>query len=63
MKDLLLKNLANLLKVKTIITLILISVYSFLAVKGVVEANAFSNTVLMVVAFYFGTQNKKEEDK
>lgn len=61
-----LKNLANLIKVKTIVTLILTVVFSILAVQGKVGTEQFIVIFTTVIAFYFGTQaekNKNEEDK
>ena len=55
-----LKNLANLIKVKTIITLIVVAVFAFLAVKGSISADNVMIVVSMVVSFYFGTQHEKK---
>jgi hypothetical protein len=54
-----LKNLANLIKVKTIVTLIVLAVWAYLAVTGTINADAVDNVALMVIAFYFGTQHEK----
>lgn len=54
-----LKNLANLIKVKTIVTLIVLTVWAYLAVTGTINADAVDNIALMVIAFYFGTQHEK----
>lgn len=54
-----LKNLANLIKVKTIVTLIVLMVWAYLAITGTVNADAVNNVTLMVIAFYFGTQHEK----
>lgn len=62
MKDIL-KNLANLIKVKTIVTLIVILVFAVLAFRGVISPDNVMNIVLMVVAFYFGTQHEKKNTK
>ena len=50
------KNLANLLKVKTIVTISIVLVYSILALKGDILPDSVTNTFNMVIAFYFGTQ-------
>lgn len=55
-----LKNLANLIKVKTIVTLMVLAVWAYLAVVGVINADAVNNIALMVIAFYFGTQHEKK---
>lgn len=49
------KNLAALVKVKTIVTLIVVAVWAFLAIKNGVLKD-IDSTVMMVLAFYFGTQ-------
>jgi hypothetical protein len=54
-----LKNLANLIKVKTIVTLIVILVFAFLSVKGDITADNVMFVVTSVIAFYFGTQHEK----
>lgn len=54
-----LKNLANLLKVKTIVTLAVMTVFSALALKGVITADNVMIVVSTVIAFYFGTQHEK----
>ena len=54
------KNLAALLKVKTIITLVIIAVLAVLSINGSVEPDKFLTIATMVVAFYFGTQSEKK---
>ena len=58
MKDLV-KNLANLLKVKTLVTIAVIAVFIMATVRGVLQPSDIKEIVLMVVAFYFGTQHEK----
>jgi len=53
------KNLAELIKVKTIVTLIVILVFTVLALRGTIEADSVMYIVTTVVAFYFGTQHEK----
>ena len=55
-----LKNLANLLKVKTIVTIAVMAVFSVLALKGTITADNVMIIVSTVVAFYFGTQADKK---
>ena len=55
-----LKNLAALIKVKTIVTLVIIVVLAVLSLNGSVEPDKFLTIATMVVAFYFGTQNEKK---
>lgn len=54
-----LKNLAALIKVKTIVTLVVIAVFAALALTGQLQADTVMTIVTMVVAFYFGTQAEK----
>ena len=54
-----LKNLAALLKVKTIVTMVVTAVFAALAMQGRIEADNVMIIVSMVVSFYFGTQNAK----
>ena len=52
-------NLANLIKVKTIVTLMVVTVFSYLSIKGVISADNVMIIISMVVSFYFGTQHEK----
>lgn len=54
-----LKNLAGLIKVKTIVTLVVVAVFAVLALTNRIQPDNVMNVVLMVVAFYFGTQHEK----
>lgn len=54
-----LKNLAALVKVKTIVTMVVIAVFAVLALKGTITADNVMIIVSTVVAFYFGTQSNK----
>ena len=53
------ENLANLLKVKTLITLPLTVMFCILAARGNIPSE-FLAVYTTVVGFYFGTQAKKE---
>lgn len=53
------KNLAALVKVKTIVTFVVIAVFAALAVRGVLQPDVVMSVVTMVIAFYFGTQSEK----
>ncbi len=55
------KNLAQLLKVKTIVTLMVLAVFTVLALRGDIDADSVMYIVTTVVAFYFGTQHEKKE--
>jgi uncharacterized protein (DUF486 family) len=56
-----LKNFANLVKVKTIVTLVVISVFAVLALRGDISSDNAMIIISMVVSFYFGTQHEKKE--
>ena len=58
-----LKNIAALIKVKTIVTLVVISVFAYLALTGAITADNVMIVVSTVIAFYFGTQIEKTEKK
>ena len=53
------KNLANLVKVKTLVTLSVMGVFSTLALKGTIQAENVMLIVTSVISFYFGTQHEK----
>lgn len=59
--ELLKKRLANLLCVKSIVTLILTCVFAYMTVKGGVSAEQFLTVFTVVIAFYFGTQAGRKE--
>jgi uncharacterized protein (DUF486 family) len=57
------KNLANLVKVKTIVTLTVIAVFAVLALRGDITADNVMVIVSSVIAFYFGCQTEKKNAK
>ncbi|MBE6574534.1 MAG: hypothetical protein E7652_09130 [Ruminococcaceae bacterium] len=59
----LLKNIANLIKVKTIVTIIILWVFAELALRGDISADNVTIIVSSVIAFYFGTQHEKKIEK
>lgn len=54
--------LVNLLKVKSVVTVILTLVFAFLSIKGVISGEQFLTIFSVVIAFYFGTQYQKGVD-
>lgn len=54
------ENLANLIKVKTIVTLVVIFVFAVLSFKGDISPDNAMIIISMVVSFYFGTQHEKK---
>ena len=59
MKDFI-KNLANLIKVKTLVTIVVLAVFAVLALKGHIAPDRVMDVVMMVIAFYFGTQHERK---
>ena len=53
-------RLANLLAVKSIVTIVLTCVFAYLAVAGQVTTDQFLTVFTVVIAFYFGTQAEKK---
>lgn len=54
-----LNKLAKLVDVKSIVTLVLTGVFSFLAVTNRITGEQFLTIFTTVIAFYFGTQAAK----
>ena len=61
MKDKLVKRAANLLSVKSLVTLALTVVFAWMAVKGTISQD-FMSIYAVIIAFYFGTQSQKVQD-
>ncbi len=55
------ENLAALLKVKTIVTLVVIFVFSAMALTDKISADNVMIIVTSVISFYFGTQHEKTQ--
>jgi hypothetical protein len=55
-----LERLQKLLTIKSIVTILLTTVFSYLSVIRVVPIELFMTVFSVVIAFYFGTQAKKE---
>lgn len=49
----------NLLKVKSIVTIILTLVFAYLAIASVISGEQFQTIYTVIVGFYFGTQYQK----
>ena len=52
----------NLLTVKSIVTIMLTMVFSYLAIVGRISGEQFLTVFSVVVAFYFGTQFQKNKE-
>ena len=57
------KNLTNLVKVKTIVTLMVLVVFVILALRGDIPPDDVMAIMFTVMAFYFGTQHEKNVSK
>ena len=55
-----LENLSNLIKVKTIVTFVVVTVFAVLALKGAISPDNVMIIVTSVISFYFGTQKIDE---
>ena len=55
------EELKKLLKVKTIITLLVVVVYCFLAVIKAVPVDQFSTAVMMILTYFFNKDNVDKE--
>ena len=56
------EKLAALLNVKSIVTLVLTGVFSWLSIRGTINGQEFLTVFSVVIAFYFGTQYQKRAD-
>lgn len=54
------ERIINLLKVKSIVTIILTFVFAFLSITGAITANEFLTIFTVVIGFYFGVQTEKK---
>ena len=54
------KNLAGLVKVKTIVTMVVTVVFAVLAFRGTISPDNVMIITSMVVSFYFGTQHERQ---
>lgn len=61
MNEKIVKRLANLLSVKSLVTLALTAVFAYMAVTGKISQD-FMTIYAVIIAFYFGTQSQKTQD-
>lgn len=54
------ERLLKLINVKSIVTILLTFVFSYLTVTAKVSAEQFMNIFTVIIAFYFGTQAEKK---
>ena len=57
------EKLAKLIDVKSIVTLTLTAVFSYLAITKVITGQEFLTIFTVIISFYFGTQYQKNVDK
>ena len=58
-----LKNISALIKVKTIVTLVVMAVFVVLSLRGDISADNVMLVVSMVISFYFGSVAEKRNAK
>lgn len=56
-------RIANLLTVKSIVTIVLTAVFSVLALRGTISGTEFLTIFTVVIGFYFGTQTEKKKNE
>lgn len=61
MNEKILKRIANLMSVKSIVTLVLTGVFAYMAITGNISQD-FMTIYAVIIAFYFGTQSQKTQD-
>lgn len=61
MSEKIVKRLAALLSVKSIVTITLTAVFAYMAVTGGISQD-FMTIYAVIIAFYFGTQSQKVQD-
>ena len=61
MKELVVKRAANLLSVKSLVTLILTVVFAYKVVTASISQDLMT-IYMAIIAFYFGTQSQKQQD-
>lgn len=62
MNEKIIKRLAALLSVKSLVTIALTAIFAVLALRGDITGQDFMTIFLIVVSFYFGTQTQKISD-
>lgn len=55
------KRIANLLSVKSLVTIVLTIVFAYMAVTSKISQD-FMTIYAVIIAFYFGTQSQKTQD-
>ena len=63
MRSVWLQRLSNLLCVKSIVTIILTVVFAYLSIIGKLSEQDFLTVFSVVIAYYFGTQSQRLNEK
>ena len=61
MNDRIIKRIAALMSVKSLVTLVLTGVFAYMAICGKISQD-FMTIYAVIIAFYFGTQSQKTQD-
>jgi len=54
------ERVARLLSVKSLVTIVLTLVFAYLSINGIIGGEQFLTIFTVIIAFYYGTQAKKE---
>ena len=58
-----LKQIAKLIDVKSILTLVLTVVFAVLSVRGTISSSEFLSVFTLIIGFYFGVQQEKKNSE
>lgn len=58
-----LKRIAKLVDVKSIVTFVLTAVFAYLSIKGTISGEQFLTIYTVVISFFFGVKVGKQEAK
>lgn len=61
MNEKIIKRIASLMSVKSLVTIVLTAVFAYMAVSGSISQD-FMTIYAVIIAFYFGTQSQKVQD-
>ncbi len=56
------ERLAKLINVKSIITILLTIVFSYLSINGDIQPDQFMTVFTVIISFYYGTQAEKNNN-
>lgn len=56
------EKLSRLVSVKSIVTLVLTGVFSYLAVRNIISGQEFLTIFTVIISFYFGTQTERKNN-